>query len=118
MNSTWFLHSYGAVVLRVHVCPIEHYTTCCLCSWNQCICSFAQITAEGMIVDETIVRQKVAQKDNKEYNDAMLARAVVARTVEMEVPSMQLYFLPELTVCVCVVCAIAEETKSRNKTKA
>lgn len=48
-------------------------------------CSLAQITADGMIVDETTIRQKVAQKDNKEYNDAMLARAVVARSVEMEV---------------------------------
>lgn len=46
-----------------------------------------------MIVDETIVRQKVAQKDLKEHTDAMLARAVVARTVEMEVPAC-LYCLP------------------------
>lgn len=38
-----------------------------------------------MIVEETIVRQKVAQKDYKEYSDAMLAQAVVARAVEMEV---------------------------------
>lgn len=36
-------------------------------------------------MDETIVRQKVAQKDLKEHTDAMLAQAVVARTVEMEV---------------------------------
>lgn len=46
-----------------------------------------------MLVDETIVRQKVAQKDLEEHTDAMLAQAVVARTVEMEV-STCLYCLP------------------------
>lgn len=46
---------------------------------------FLQITDQGMIVDETVVRQKVAQKDLREHTDAMLAQAVVRRTVEMEV---------------------------------
>ena len=36
-------------------------------------------------MDETIIRQKVAQKDLKEQTDAMLAQAVVTKTVEMEV---------------------------------
>ena len=54
-------------------------------------CSFSQINADGMIVDETTVRQRAAQKRNKESKDARLAQAVIATTVEMEVPrSMQL----------------------------
>ncbi len=49
--------------------------------------TFTQITKDGFIVNETIVRQKVAEKDFKEHTDAMLAQAVVTRTVEMEVNS-------------------------------
>lgn len=38
-----------------------------------------------MIVDETIVRKKVAQADLKEDADKLLARAIVRKTVETEV---------------------------------
>jgi hypothetical protein len=72
-----------------------------------------QITSEGMIVDETIVRQKVAQKDLKEHTDAMLARAVVAKTVEMEVSNVPMY-LPLFDVHV----NFTETAESRDKTKA
>lgn len=44
-----------------------------------------QITKNGMIVDETIVRKKVAQADLKEEADRMLADAVVKKAVEAEV---------------------------------
>ena len=44
-----------------------------------------QITADGLIVDESLVRKKVAEEDLKEYSDKLLAKAIVARSVEIEV---------------------------------
>ena len=39
-------------------------------------------------MQETIVRQKVAQKDLKDHNDHLLAEAIVKKTVEMEVSQL------------------------------
>lgn len=69
---------------------------------------FPQITDKGMIVDETIVRKKMAEKDKKESEGAKVARDFIARSVEMEVPS-SLEFLPW---SLCFSCIITEEAQS------
>lgn len=75
---------------------------------------FPQITDKGMIVDETIVRKKMAEKDKKESEGAKVARDFIARSVEMEVPS-SLEFLPW---SLCFSCIITEEAQSWIETKA
>lgn len=62
-------------------------------------------------MDETIVRQKVAQKDFNEHADAMLAQAVVRRTVEMEV------FLPSLFPCPMLLLVTQLQRKRRAEIK-